>query len=220
LSEFAPSGILMSMGTTPAIIIIALGAIFIAASTASAQDAAALRALVQKQAIARGMPPELAHAVVTVESAYRPDAVGDVGEVGLMQVRPSTARMLGFAGTDRELFAPETNIRFGVEYLAQAYRLSDSDICTTVMKYRAGHGETRFSHRSVAYCARVRTILKAEGFPVTGVLPVATFGDPVTASAASGTSRRAGRRSRTNWSAYQARVKAIDGRVANISIMQ
>lgn len=213
------------MSTAPAKIIIVLAAILGVAVEASAQDqapsdAVRLRALVQKQAIERGMPPELAHAVVTVESAYRPNAVGDVGEVGLMQVRPSTARMLGFSGTDKELFSPETNIRFGVEYLAQAYRLSDSDICTTVMKYRAGHGETRFSHRSVAYCARVRSILKAEGFPVTGALPVATFGDPVTASAAGGTSRRARRGSRTNWSAYETRVKAIGSRVANISIMQ
>ncbi|WP_261405775.1 lytic transglycosylase domain-containing protein [Chenggangzhangella methanolivorans] len=43
------------------------------------------------------MPPELAEAVATVESGFDPRAVGGVGEIGLMQVLPSTARMLGFS---------------------------------------------------------------------------------------------------------------------------
>lgn len=188
-------------------------------ATPPGRDRAGLRALVQSEAIARDLPPEIAHAVVSVESGYRIRAVGDVGEIGLMQVRPSTARMLGFAGTARELFEPEINIRYGVEYLSGAWRLGGQDICTTVMKYRAGHGETRFSHRSVAYCARVREILRAEGFPVTGELPKATFGDPATVSAGRG-ARRAGQRSRTNWSAYEKRVRAIEQRSAAISIMQ
>jgi hypothetical protein len=46
------------------------------------------------------------------------------------------------------------------------------------MKYRAGHGETRFSYRSVDYCVAVRSKLIARGFPVTGSVPVATFGEP------------------------------------------
>jgi hypothetical protein len=45
------------------------------------------------------------------------------------------------------------------------------------MKYRAGHGETRFSYRSVDYCIAVRGKLFARGFPVTGSVPVATFGE-------------------------------------------
>jgi hypothetical protein len=45
------------------------------------------------------------------------------------------------------------------------------------MKYRAGHGETRFSYRSVDYCLAVRSKLMARGFPVTGSVPVATFGE-------------------------------------------
>jgi hypothetical protein len=45
------------------------------------------------------------------------------------------------------------------------------------MKYRAGHGETRFSYRSVDYCLAVRAKLIARGFPVTGSVPVATFGE-------------------------------------------
>jgi hypothetical protein len=35
---------------------------------------------------------------------------------------PSTARLLGFAGSNAELAVPETNIHLGVTYLAQAWR--------------------------------------------------------------------------------------------------
>jgi len=44
------------------------------------------------------------------------------------------------------------------------------------MKYRAGHGETRFSVRSVDYCLRVRARLKRAGFQVTGRVPKPTLG--------------------------------------------
>ncbi|MGX9429416.1 MULTISPECIES: hypothetical protein [Bradyrhizobium] len=57
-------------------------------------------------------------------------------------------------------------------------RLAGGDLCTATMKYRAGHGETRFSHLSVNYCLAVRAKLFARGFPVTGSVPVATFGKP------------------------------------------
>jgi hypothetical protein len=44
-------------------------------------------------------------------------------------------------------------------------------------------GETRFSYRSVDYCA-VRGKLIARGFPVTGSVPVATFGEAGTGGGA------------------------------------
>jgi hypothetical protein len=115
---------------------------------------------------------------MAVESGYNPGAIGGVGEIRLMQILPSTARMLGFGGSLSELAVPATNIHYGVMYLAEAWRLAGGDLCTAVMKYRAGHGETRFSYRSVDYCVAVRSKLIARGFPVTGSVPVATFGEP------------------------------------------
>ncbi|MCA1452483.1 transglycosylase SLT domain-containing protein [Bradyrhizobium sp. BRP22] len=135
------------------------------------------RALIEKEAGRQGLPPAIAEAVMAVESGYNPGAIGGVGEIGLMQILPSTARMLGFTGSNAELAMPENNIRYGVTYLAQAWRLA-GDLCTATMKYRAGHGETRFSHLSVNYCLAVRAKLAARGFPVTGSVPVATFGKP------------------------------------------
>jgi soluble lytic murein transglycosylase-like protein len=136
------------------------------------------RALIEKEAAQAGLPPEVAEAVMAVESGYNPDAIGGVGEIGLMQLLPSTAAMLGFRGTLAELAVPETNIRYGVTYLAKAWRLAGGDLCTAAMKYRAGHGETRFSVLSVNYCLAVRSKLAARGFRVTGSVPVATFGEP------------------------------------------
>lgn len=114
---------------------------------------------------------------MAVESGYDPQAVGTSGEIGLMQVLPSTARMLGFSGTLTELATPEINIRYGVSYLAGAWHLADGDLCTAVMKYRAGHGETRFSAKSVDYCLAVRAKLVARHYPVTGRVPVPNFGE-------------------------------------------
>jgi soluble lytic murein transglycosylase-like protein len=136
------------------------------------------RALIEKEAAQAGLPPEIAEAVMAVESGYNPDAIGGVGEIGLMQILPSTAAMLGFRGSLAELAVPETNIRYGVTYLGKAWRLAGGDLCTAAMKYRAGHGETRFSVLSVNYCLAVRSKLAAQGFRVTGSVPVATFGEP------------------------------------------
>ncbi len=102
------------------------------------------RDLAESEAKRAGLSPEIADAVMAVESGYNPGAIGGAGEIGLMQILPSTARMLGFAGTDADLAVPEANIHYGVAYLAQAWRLAGGDLCTAVMKYRAGHGESRF----------------------------------------------------------------------------
>ncbi len=134
------------------------------------------RALIEKETAHVSLSPEIAEAVMAVESGFDPGTIGSSGEIGRMQVLPSTARMLGFTGELTELAAPEINIHYGVTYLAQAWRLAGGDLCTAVMKYRAGHGETRFSNLSVNYCLAVRARLAARGFPVTGAVPVATFG--------------------------------------------
>jgi soluble lytic murein transglycosylase-like protein len=148
------------------------------------------RTLIEKEAAQAGLAPEIAEAVMAVESGFNAGAIGGVGEIGLMQILPSTARMLGFSGTLAELAVPETNIRYGVTYLAKAWRLAGGDLCTAVMKYRAGHGETRFSFLSVNYCVAVRSKLAARGFRVTGTVPVATFGEPGAAAAGRGCGRK------------------------------
>src|SRR5215218_5784734 len=80
-----------------------------------------------------------------------------MGEVGLMQIRPRTAALLGYNGKAADLFVPETNVRLGVAYLARAWQLAKGDVCRALMKYRAGWGEERMTPLSVEYCRRVRS---------------------------------------------------------------
>ncbi len=127
---------------------------------------AAYAALITYEAERRGLPPALGHAVATVESNWDPAAQGADGEVGLMQVLPSTAAMLGFRGGPAELADPATNIRLGVTYLSGAWFLAGGNLCNALMKYRAGHGEDAISPRSADYCERVRQYLASVGSPL------------------------------------------------------
>jgi Transglycosylase SLT domain len=128
--------------------------------------------LLTQKAHQAGLPPALADAVIKVESSFNPHAVGGVGEVGLMQVRPETAAMLGYKGGVTGLFEPETNVHYGVAYLARAWQLAKGDVCRALMKYRAGWGEERMSPLSVEYCRRARGHLASIGSPFAeGALP-------------------------------------------------
>jgi len=184
------------------------------------------RSIIEREALANGLPPALLDAVMAVESHYNPAVIGFDGEIGLMQVLPSTARMLGFSGTEAQLVAPEINIHYGAKYLAGAWRLAREDLCTATMKYRAGHGETRFSFRSVDYCVRVRNHLAARGVAVTGTLPQPTFGvstGGASIGSASTGSRPTGVRARgrslsiggaVDYAALNTRLRALTERVA------
>lgn len=173
------------------------------------------RAIVDREAQAFGMPPAVVDAVMAVESGYNPAVVGLDGEIGLMQVLPSTARMMGFTGTSDELAQPEINIHYGTKYLAGAWQRADGDLCTATMKYRAGHGETRFSYLSVDYCTRVRSHLVAQGVAVTGSVPQPTFGGPGGTGASGGTHPRGPAiigGSRLDFAALNTHLRAMTGR--------
>ncbi|MEM1377678.1 MAG: transglycosylase SLT domain-containing protein [Pseudomonadota bacterium] len=115
--------------------------------------------IISRHALANGVPVDLAHAVVYSESSYRPNARGAAGEIGLMQLRPATARLVGYSGSTNDLFKPETNIAYGMKYLGQAHELAGGDMCGTILKYNAGHGAKSMNPISQAYCNKVRDLL-------------------------------------------------------------
>src|SRR5262245_24974052 len=90
--------------------------------------------LVKIEAKRTGLDPALVDAVIKIESDYQPNKIGAAGEIGLMQVLPSTARFLGFGGMDTELAELRTNVRLGVTYLAKAWDLAHGDLCRALMK--------------------------------------------------------------------------------------
>jgi soluble lytic murein transglycosylase-like protein len=186
-----------------------------------------------------GLPPALVDAVAAVESAYDPSARGAAGEVGLMQVLPSTAAMLGHRGEPLQLFEPDINIRYGVLYLAGAWMLADGDLCRALMKYRAGHGEERMTPLSIRYCARARAHLTAVGSPLAnapGARPGAEIREAIAAALRppGGAAERMRARSvperikaayqlrkprttadsRRFWAAHEARIRAITAKLS------
>lgn len=129
-----------------------------AATPARSAARSGYSALIARHAAANGVPYELADAVVRIESRYNPRAY-NAGALGLMQIKARTARGVGFRGPASALFEPETNIRYGVRYLAQAYRLAGGDLCGTVMRYQSGHYARGMSAANRAYCSKARVIM-------------------------------------------------------------
>ncbi len=101
------------------------------------------------------IPRELAYAVVRVESHYNPRARG-AGVYGLSQIKPATARGLGFSGPTEALLDPETNLRYGMRYLKGAWEQGNGDVCQTAMKYKGGHRTTVMSKSASVYCSNVK----------------------------------------------------------------
>lgn len=195
---------------------------------------AVIRKIIERETKSTDLPADLAEAVVFVESGYNPAVIGSAGEIGLMQVRPETAAMLGFRGSNAELAEPDVNIHYGVLYLSQAWRLSGGDLCRALMKYRAGHGEEEMAARSQVYCNRARNRLaavksqapeaKVAPDPAPPSIPAALAATPakrmstpriaqpkaVYARYRQGTAAA----SRAYWAAHEARVSQIKARIA------
>ena len=136
-----------------------------AASTAAVAGGGQYSAIVARYAASYGVPVSLAHAVISIESNYRPNMVGSAGEIGLMQIKPATARMMGYNGSVKGLFDPDTNIKYGMKYLAMAQDLGGGTTCGTILKYNAGHAAKRMNPVSAAYCGKVKVQMAALGSP-------------------------------------------------------
>jgi soluble lytic murein transglycosylase-like protein len=170
----------------------------------------------KREADHSGLPLDIADAVTAIESGYDPTVVGGVGEIGLMQIRPETAAMLGFKGGPEELANPDVNIHYGVTYLAQAWRLANGDLCRALMKYRAGHGEESMSALSVNYCGRARAHLAALGSPFAAGASAPFIYDPASPKipvVPRGPRIRSAAVSAAFWAAHDARVRALTRRV-------
>lgn len=90
---------------------------------------------IERHARAKGLDPELVHAVIRAESAYRPAAVSPKGAVGLMQVMPATGRRFGVS----DLAQTEGNLRAGTSYLRHLLDRFDN-VPLALAAYNAGEG--------------------------------------------------------------------------------
>ena len=104
-----------------------------------AQQAASpeLLALVDHHARHHGVPPALAHQIVMKESRYNP-AARNRSFLGLMQLRFETARGVGYRGPASGLLDPDVNLRYGMAYLGNAYRVAGGDARRAMALYSKG----------------------------------------------------------------------------------
>ncbi len=101
--------------------------------------------LVEAEAERRGLDPYLVAALIRQESAFQPRAVLRAGARGLMQLLPSTARLvarkMGKPRPSRtRLFDPQTNVELGTQYLSQVLRRYDGRLEAALASYNAGPG--------------------------------------------------------------------------------
>jgi soluble lytic murein transglycosylase-like protein len=125
-----------------------------------AARASALKPLIVRFASENSLPYELADAVVRIESRYNARARNG-GNLGLTQVNLRTAQSLGYKGDAAGLLDAETNLQYGLRYLAKAYSLAGGDTCGTILRYQFGHRTQAMTAASRAYCARVKTFIAA-----------------------------------------------------------
>ena len=76
--------------------------------------AARWQASIDRAAAAEGIDPKLLTAVVWVESDFTPDAISHAGAIGLAQLMPGTAELLGVDPYD-----PEQNLAGGARFLSE-----------------------------------------------------------------------------------------------------
>jgi soluble lytic murein transglycosylase-like protein len=119
--------------------------------------------LIASHARRHGVPVALARAVVRLESNFNPRARGRAGEIGLMQIKPQTARGIGYTGASKALYDPDTNLSWGMRYLGTAYALAGGSVCGTILRYNAGHYAKRMNPVSRRYCQKVLALMGHAG---------------------------------------------------------
>lgn len=99
---------------------------------------------VNKTARKHGMDPAFIHAIISAESAYKPNATSYVGAMGLMQLMPPTAKRFGVSNA----YNPYQNIEAGTKYLKILYKEFGS-LELAAAGYNAGEGAVRKYNRSI-----------------------------------------------------------------------
>ncbi len=116
--------------------------------------------VIAANALRYGLLPELLHAVIRTESAYKHTAISSAGAEGLMQLMPGTASRYGVTDS----FNPVENVRGGAAYLRDLLDMFDQDLRLALAGYNAGENAViKYGNRIPPYSETqnyVRTVLK------------------------------------------------------------
>ncbi len=96
--------------------------------------------IVAEAARSAGVPVALAQAVALVETRHRCEVVGRHGERGPLQIKPATARGIGYRGTDAGLSDCRTGAAWGMRYLRLALDRAGGDWMRGATLFNAGIG--------------------------------------------------------------------------------
>ncbi len=110
---------------------------------------------IDKVASGHGVSPALVKAVIHAESDFNPWAVSPKGAVGLMQILPDTADMVGVD----DLFDPNSNIKAGVKYLKALLRMFNGDETLAAAAYNTGPGKVK-KYKGVPPYKETRTYIE------------------------------------------------------------
>ena len=127
------------------ILTFALGLSFLC-STAYAMNS---YSLIAASARKHGVPVKLALAVAKTESGFNCSARGAAGELGPLQIKPATARLIGYRGSYAALRSCGAGLEWGMKHLALAIRGGG------VWKHNQGLGAKSKSAAARAYERRV-----------------------------------------------------------------
>lgn len=98
----------------------------------------------QINTIDNSLPKGLLESLCYVESTWRVNAIhkddGNSNSVGICQVKLSTARYLGFKGTEKDLMLPENNIKYAAKYLSKNITRY-TDITKGIVAYNRGNAK-------------------------------------------------------------------------------
>jgi soluble lytic murein transglycosylase-like protein len=97
-----------------------------------------LDAMIARHAAANGVPESLVRRIIKRESGGRAHVVSK-GNYGIMQIKPATARGLGYAGNASGLLDADTNMTYAVKYLANAYKVAGGNHDRAVALYAGGY---------------------------------------------------------------------------------
>lgn len=115
--------------------------------------------LIAREAKKMGVNPRLAVALAYQESGLKmPDKPGAAGEIGIMQIKPATAEMIGFPR--EKLDIPTENIKAGLTYLKMGID-KFGDPVLAVAGYNAGHDHPYFTNPSKGLPESTKTYLKS-----------------------------------------------------------
>ncbi|MCZ8313648.1 transglycosylase SLT domain-containing protein [Phreatobacter sp.] len=119
-------------------------------AVAEPSEMGSIRRRVTEVAARHGVPANLALAVARLESNMRCQARGRQGELGPMQIKPATARGLGYTGPASALNSCGAGLEWGMRHLAVAYQRCGSASGAAALHNRglgASCGRTAYSAR-------------------------------------------------------------------------